>query len=60
LGGKVLSLDVVRFCQTIIEAAEKWSILAADNPSVHKNLPNLIRYRRHGLAPFSVGVPTVA
>jgi hypothetical protein len=60
LSGKVLQLDVVRFCNTITNAARKWSINKLDDPFIRKNLPNLIRYRPYGLPPFSIGVPTIA
>jgi hypothetical protein len=59
LSGKILHLDVVRFCNSIMDAARAWSVSKSDDPNVQRNLPNLIRYRPDGLPPFSVGVPTI-
>jgi hypothetical protein len=60
LSGDLLQLDVVRFCESIIDAARKWAASKEADLHVQKNLPNLVRYRPNGLPPFSVGVPTVA
>jgi hypothetical protein len=60
LSGLILHLDVVRFCQTIMDSARKWVISKAGDPFIERNLPNLVRYRPNGLPPFSVGVPTIA
>ena len=60
LSGRVLLLDVVRFCRSIMDTASAWSIAKAKDPYVAKNLLNLVRYRPDGLPPFSVGVPTIA
>jgi hypothetical protein len=60
LAGKVLLLDAVQFCQTIMDSARKWVISKNGDPFVERNLPNLVRYRPNGLPPFSVGVPTIA
>lgn len=60
LSGQLLQLDVLKFCQTIMEAARNWSIGKAQDSFVQRNLPNLVRYRPEGLPPFSIGVPTIA
>lgn len=60
LSGRILQLDVVLFCQAIMNAARAWAIAKADDPYVQKNLPFLVRYRPDGLPPFSIGVPTIA
>jgi len=60
LAGKLLWLDVVLFCHAIIDSARAWAGSKASDSNVQKNLPNLVRYRPHGLPPFSVGVPTIA
>jgi hypothetical protein len=60
LSGKLLQLDVVKFCNIIMDAARAWSIAKCANANVQRNLKNLVRYRPNGLPPFSVGVPTVA
>ena len=60
LSGRILLLDVFRFCQMIMSAAQEWSKAKAADPFVQRNLPNLVRYRPDGLPPFSIGVPTIA
>jgi len=60
LAGKILQVDLIYFCTTIMEAARAWAISKADDPYVQRNLPNLVRYRPEGLPPFSVGVPIIA
>lgn len=60
LTGRILQLGVSEFCQAIMDGARQWVILRAGDPYVERNLPNLVRYRPHGLPPFSVGVPTIA
>jgi hypothetical protein len=60
VSGDVLMLGVKEFCESIMEAARKWSIAKAGDPFVARNLPNLVRYRPNGLPPFSIGVPTIA
>lgn len=60
LSGNLLQLDVVRFCECIMDAARKWAVSKEADPYVQKNLPNLVRYRPNGLPPFSIGVPTIA
>jgi hypothetical protein len=60
VSGEILHMDVVKFCNIIMESARTWSIAKAGDPHVQQNLPNLIRYRPEGLPPFSVGVPTIA
>jgi hypothetical protein len=59
LAGKILQLDLVFFCRSIMEAAREWAIANANMPNVQQNLPNLVRIRPEGFPPFSVGVPTV-
>jgi hypothetical protein len=60
LSGKILQLDVVQFCQTIMQSARNWALEKSADPFVQRNLKNLVRYRPNGLPPFSVGIPTVA
>jgi hypothetical protein len=60
VSGKILYMDVLKFCNTIMECARTWAIAKADDPFVQQNLPNLIRYRPEGLPPFMVGVPIIA
>lgn len=60
VSGRILQLDVMKFCNGIARTARKWAAAKADDPFVQKNLPNLVRYRPDGLPPFSVGIPTIA
>jgi hypothetical protein len=60
VAGQILMLDVVKFCETIMEAVRSWILAKSTDPFVQRNLPYLIRYRPEGLPPFSVGVPTIA
>ncbi|RZN21130.1 hypothetical protein CWO90_33560 [Bradyrhizobium sp. Leo121] len=60
LAGRILHLDVLRFCQTIIDGAKNWILAKTGDPFVERNLANLVRYRPDGLPPFSYGVPTIA
>jgi len=60
VGRKILQLEVVPFCETIMKAAREWSIAKATDHFVQRNLPRLVRYRPDGLPPFSIGVPTIA
>lgn len=59
LAGKILEVDLIYFCQSIMQAARNWAIANANTPNVQRNLPNLVRYRPEGFPPFSIGVPTV-
>jgi hypothetical protein len=58
--GKVLQVDLIYFCQAIMDAATQWIVSKESDPFVQRNLPNLVRYRPEGLPPFSIGVPTIA
>jgi hypothetical protein len=60
LSGRLLHMDVLKFCTAIIESARAWSVSKSNDPYVQQNLPNLIRYRPDGFPPLSVGVPTIA
>jgi hypothetical protein len=59
LSGKILQVDLLHFCRSIMEAAREWGAANAEMPNVLQNLPNLIRYRPEGFPPWSIGVPTV-
>ena len=60
LSGQILMMDAGIFCRKIMAAARAWSIAKASDANVQRNLPNLVRFRPHGMPPFSVGVPTIA
>jgi hypothetical protein len=60
VAGQILVMDIVKFCNAIMDASRQWSISRADDPNVQGNLPYLIRYRPNGLPPFSIGLPTIA
>src|SRR5215216_2274339 len=53
LSGKILQIDLMYFCQSIMNAAREWAIANTNNPNVQRNLPNLVRYRPEGFPPFS-------
>jgi len=55
-----LNLDAAKFCSDVMDAAKRWYAAKQGDPNVLKNLPNLVRYRPKGLAPFMVGMPLIA
>lgn len=57
--GKVLCLNTGEFCNAVIDAARTWYEQNRDNPNVKANMPNLVRYRPEGLAPYIVGLPII-
>lgn len=59
-GKKALNLDTPTFCNQIIAAARQWYEVNKEAPNVKANLPNLVRYRPNGLAPYMVGMPLIA
>ena len=58
--GKVLQIEAVWFCETLISAAIKWAEEKTGDQNVQTNLPNLVRFRPEGLPPYIVGVPLFA
>ncbi len=55
-----LNLDADRFCRDVIAAVNKWHDAEHEDPNVVSNLPRLIQYREHGLAPYISGLPLIA
>ena len=55
-----LQISIPYFCDRMIDAAADWWGKKRDDPTVVKNLPNLVQYRPNGLAPFMVGMPVLA
>lgn len=55
-----LQIYVPHFCEMMMEAAAEWYEATADNPVVQENLPDLVRYRPEGMAPFTVGLPVIS
>lgn len=55
-----LNLDAARFCSDVMDAAKRWYAAKQGDPNLLKNLPNLVRYRPKGLAPYMVGMPLIA
>lgn len=55
-----LALDLVTFCRDMIAAARKWYLENEDDPNLQANLPNLVRLRPEGLAPYITGVPLIS
>lgn len=58
--GKVLLLDVEKFCRSLSDAARAWIRLKANDPNVRANLQDLVHYRSEGIPPFMVGFPVIA
>lgn len=58
--GSVLSLDLVMFCQNMIEAVRSWYGRKEHDPLVQANLPNLVRFRPEGIQSHAWGVPIIA
>ena len=48
------------FCENMIAAVTEWWEAKRQDPLVQRNLPDLVRYRPDGLAPFMVGLPVIA
>lgn len=57
---KVLSMDAVNFCVTMIAAARDWERAKATDQMVQQNMGNVARVRPEGLAPYIVGIPVFA
>jgi hypothetical protein len=55
-----LNLDAITFCRDIMDGAKRWYAAKQGDPNVLKNLPNLVRFRPKGLAPYMVGMPLIA
>lgn len=55
-----LHLDLVTFCQEMIDCARSWYIMMKDDPNVKANMPYLVRFRPYGVSPHIVGVPIIA
>ena len=58
-GGRVLMLDIDRFCNQMFAAARKFADLNGGSEPVRSMLKNLVRYRPHGIPPFIVGSPVI-
>jgi hypothetical protein len=58
--GKVLHIEVIWFCETIIDAVRKWLVTKVADATVQANLPNLVRLRPEGLPPYIVGTALIA
>ncbi len=57
---KVIQLDLVTFCNQLVEAAERWYIEKLQDDIVAASLPDVVRLRPNGLAPYCQGVPVIA
>jgi hypothetical protein len=55
-----VQFDTTTFCNVIAEAVREWFQAAQDDPIVVQNLPNLVKYRPQGLAPYMTGIPLIA
>jgi len=55
-----LNLDAVIFCRDMAGAVARWYAAKQNDPNVTANLPRLVRFHEHGLAPYMVGMPLIA
>lgn len=55
-----LQIFIPAFCDRVAAAVREWWEANKNNPIVQKNLPDLVRFRPQGLAPFMVGFPVIA
>jgi len=55
-----LMFNAVQFCKTVTETVRDWFAVAAHDPVVQANLPNLIQLRPAGIAPYISGAPVIA
>ncbi len=55
-----LQLDAVLFCKRVISVVRVWFANVGGDPRVRSNLPNLVQFREHGIAPYIVGMPVIA
>ena len=54
-----LNLHAEIFCQDVMDAVRQWLIDKADDPTVLRNLPNLLTLRPEGMAPLG-NMPLIA
>lgn len=59
-GKKVLNIDVVSFCNEIINCTLEWWKNNKDDEIVKKNYETIVKYHVNGLEPFVVGIPIIA
>ncbi|MEK6281263.1 MAG: hypothetical protein AABN95_13000 [Acidobacteriota bacterium] len=55
-----LNLDANRFCRDVLQAVRRWYAANQGNPVVQGNLPRLLQFYPHGLAPYIIGTPLIA
>ncbi len=55
LAGKILEVDLIYFCQSIMQAARNWAIANANTPNVQRNLPISFAMDRKGSHRFLLG-----
>lgn len=54
-----LNLDLNTFCRDVISAVEEWLSQNGEDPTVQRNLENLVSVREKGLRPYMVGMPII-
>jgi len=59
ISNDALNLDVVIFCRDIMQCVSQWYAAKQNDPHVVANMPRLVQYREHGLAPYMVGMPLI-
>jgi len=55
-----LNLDLLTFCQDVLQGVQNWWNVAKDSEPVKTNATHLVRFRQEGLSPYVVGVPVLA
>ena len=55
-----LNLDAPQFCADVVQSVRDWFVGSQHLVNVKANLPNLVRFRPHGLSPYMVGMPVIA
>lgn len=58
-GKRAANFDLIRFCEGMISAVEKWFVDHKDKSMVNQNIPRLLSLRLNGIAPFVTGGPVV-
>lgn len=59
-GKNTINIDLVSFCNEIVDCALEWWEKNKNNEIVKKNYQKMVRYHAEGLATFIVGLPVIA
>jgi hypothetical protein len=56
-----LNVDLALFSFSVVHAVREWLQRNAQNPTLHANLPNLVRVHAHGMPPYiDIDMPVIA